>query len=73
MVSVIVKYGSAKRSCGLGLVRAHCREKFAPEQILGASAKHHCHVILGAFNPAYQPLAIETVNRDADPPLMSFS
>src|SRR5258708_20192341 len=44
MVSGIVEYRSAERSGGLRLVRAHRREKFAPDQILGASAKHHCLV-----------------------------
>src|SRR5260370_35079461 len=41
MVSVVVEYRSAKRSCGLSVVRTHCREKFAPDQIVGAGAKHH--------------------------------
>src|SRR5258708_34788402 len=44
MVSVIVEYRSAERSGGLRLVRAHGREKFTPDQILGAGAKHHCLV-----------------------------
>src|ERR1700730_11429766 len=37
-VSVVVEYRSAKRFCGLRLVHAHCREKFAPDQILAAGA-----------------------------------
>jgi hypothetical protein len=41
MVRVVVEHRSAERAGGLRLVCTHSGEKFAPDQILGASAKHH--------------------------------
>jgi hypothetical protein len=44
MIRVVVEHRSAERAGGLRLVCTHSSEKFAPDQVLGASAKHHCLV-----------------------------